>query len=242
LLADEDLRRLYLEVQESRAQLRALSRRLLSVAEDERARIAREIHDELGQMLSALTLDLGWLASKLSTEAPAFSEKVAGMIALVDVITERVQAIAANLRPAILDDLGLAPALEWLVQKFQQRGGIECDLELPDADLNLDSDRATTVFRLVQEALTNVARHAGATHVAISLAKDTDRLVLDVQDNGRGIRPQEITASTSLGLVGMRERVNRWGGRFEIAGSEGQGTRLHVEVPLAVTKAYSRTP
>jgi len=227
------------QLRESRTELRALSARLLSVAEEERRRISREIHDELGQMLSALTMDLSWLAQRLQGGPPAQSEKVEKMARLVDVMIESVQTIATNLRPSMLDDIGLSAAIEWLVRQFRERTKIQCRLDLEDEDMALDSERSTTVFRLIQEALTNVSRHAGATEVEVVLARSPTQVTIEIRDNGRGIRPAEVQSPTSLGLIGMRERVYRWGGRMDIEGAADKGTRLRIVIPLSITKEYS---
>lgn len=220
------------ELRESRAQLRALSTRLLSIQEEERARIAREIHDELGQVLTALSFDVRWLTQKLSGTTPPVDQKLAKMAALVGSTMESVQAISTNLRPPLLDDLGLAAAVRWHVREFEERTGIACVLTMDGDDLRLDSGRSTTLFRLLQEALTNVARHAHATRIQIALQEVQGRLVLRVHDNGRGIRPDEASDPSALGLAGMRERVRPWGGTLAIRGRPGRGTLLRVEIPL----------
>jgi len=234
-------RKVEAELKDSRAQLRALSSRLLSVAEEERRRISREIHDELGQMLSALTMDLAWLSQKLdgdSSRAP-LGEKVHKMERQVDGMIESVQTIATKLRPSMLDDIGLAAAIEWLVREFRERTRIQCRLTLDDEDLGLDSERSTAVFRLIQEALTNVSRHAAASEVDVNLERSGFGLSIEIRDNGRGIRREEVENPSSLGLVGMRERVHRWGGRMEVEGAPGQGTLLRFMIPLAITKEYA---
>jgi two-component system sensor histidine kinase UhpB len=226
------------QLERSRAQLRALSNRLVTVQEQERQRIARELHDELGQALTALSLDSSWLAAHLRDDGEA-SRKVAKISDLLDATMDSVQRITRELRPLLLDDLGLVPALEWLAREFEQRTSIRCSLEVAQ-DVCPDLDRATTVFRVVQEALTNVARHSGATRVRILLGGSAGRLALRIEDDGRGIRDAEIAHRDSLGLLGMRERVRRWGGTMQIEGEPGRGTRLRVNLAAARTRQRRR--
>jgi len=220
------------QLRESRTQLRRLSTRLLQIQEEERRRIAREIHDELGQTLTALQLDLAWLGQHLDGGPASVPEKVERMSSVVDATLESVQAIARNLRPALIDDLGLVAALEWQIREFEKRAGIPCRLTVEHDEITLDTDRSITVFRLVQEALTNVVRHAGATRVAIALRDDGGRLLVKVRDNGRGIRRHEMARHDALGLVGMRERVHLFGGRLRIEGRAGRGTLIRAEIPV----------
>jgi signal transduction histidine kinase len=220
------------QLRETGTRLRALSTRLLQVQEEERRRMAREIHDQLGQTLTALRLDVAWLGRRLDTSAPQVLEKLDRMGALVDSTVESVQVIARNLRPPLLDDVGLAAALEWQAREFEERTGIACRLSLERDNLQLDAERAIAVFRLVQEALTNVTRHAEATRVRIDVEDAHGWLVITVRDNGRGIRRAEVADRNSLGLLGMRERVHLWGGRLRIQGRRGRGTLVRAEIPL----------
>jgi PAS domain S-box-containing protein len=220
------------QLRESQAQLRALSTRLLQVQEQERRRIAREIHDDLGQTLTALRLDVAWLGRHLDASGSAKQEKLDRMGTLVDATVESVQAIARDLRPPILDDFGVAAAIEWQAREFERHTGITCRFRMTGDDVDLDSERSIAVFRLVQEALTNVARHAHASRVTIALMEARDRLVVSVRDNGRGIRRDVAFHDGALGLLGMRERVHLCGGRLRIAGRPGKGTVLRAEIPL----------
>ena len=235
-----ECRRVEIDLHDARVQLRALSGRLLTIVEDERRRISREIHDELGQVLSALTLDLAWLGRKLDVLAPPLADKVRKTSQLAETMLESVETIATNLRPAMLDDIGLSAAMEWMVRKFRERTQIPCWLSVEEDPIKLDSERSIAVFRLAQEALTNVSRHAEATEVEIFLSIDCTQIVLDVRDNGRGIHPEAIASTSSLGLVGMRERVGRFGGWLNIQGTPGRGTHLRFVIPFAITKEYSR--
>jgi signal transduction histidine kinase len=221
------------ELDQSQQQLRALSARLLSIQEQERTRIAREAHDELGQSLTALRLDLASLRQKLSLRQTALRRKTKAMIDLVDTTISSVRRIAMELRPGMLDDLGLLATVEWQLQDLRTRTGIATELSVYPEQFILDPDRSTTVFRIVQEALTNVTRHAQATSVRVSLRQDTHGVSLEVSDNGRGIRKEKISDRGSLGLIGIRERVLPWGGRVEFVGREGTGTCIAVYLPIA---------
>lgn len=217
--------------------MRALAARLEAVREEERAGLARELHDDLGATLTGLNMDLHWLRRKLPQAGEpaaraAFDDKIRAMTGIVDAATETVQHICVALRPAVLDDLGLAPALEWETRQFESRTGLRCDLSLPAGELALDGPRAIALFRVFQEILTNVARHARAKSVSIRLTRDNQRLVLCVRDDGRGVSAAEIAAPRSLGLLGMRERVAAFGGTVEITGQPGNGTTVTVRVPM----------
>ncbi|MFN2426651.1 MAG: PAS domain S-box protein [Candidatus Binatia bacterium] len=220
------------QLEQSRTQLRALSSRLLAVQEEERKHLAREVHDELGQALTALSLDVGWLAAHVKDDAAA-TEQVNKIGDLLETTIGSVQRIARELRPLLLDDLGLIPALEWMAREFQQRTRIPCVLTAPSRGIVLDRELDTIVFRLVQEALTNVARHAGASVVRISLQRGRGEVLLTVEDDGRGIRQEEIDHHDSLGLLGMRERVRMCDGTMHIQGAEGRGTQLKFTIPAA---------
>jgi signal transduction histidine kinase len=224
-------------VRASREQLRALSARLQSASEEERAHIAREIHDELGQELTGLKYDIFFLrdlAEKLDDEQGrrAMSEKINSSLKSIDGIIHSVRRIATELRPAVLDTLGLAAAVEWQTADFQQRTGIKCRLDSNAEEVSLDPAKATALFRVFQEGLTNVARHSGATEVKIGLVSDGGRLLLRLEDNGRGIGEGQISGSDSLGILGMRERVLLLDGELRISGAEGRGTTVTVLMPL----------
>jgi len=219
-------------LENSLQQLRALSDHLQQVREEERTHIAREIHDELGQALTALRVDLSWLAEKLPPGEGTLAERIEAMSSLADSVIQTVQKIATELRPGILDNLGLTAAIEWQTEEFSSRTGIRCRLDCLEEIDGLDQARATACFRILQETLTNVARHAGATEVQVSLKRQAGSLMLQVRDNGRGISDHEITDRTAIGLLGMKERAHALGGEFEIKGSAGQGTTVTVSIPL----------
>lgn len=219
------------ELRRSHKQLRALSARLQCAREEERARIAREVHDELGQALTGLKMDLAWLNKRLpEANNEVAHQKIASMTKLIDETIKSVRKIATELRPGILDDLGLTAAIEWQAQEFQQRTGIECEIiSLPEVTLN--PERSTAVFRIFQEILTNVMRHANATRVTISMRASDDDLILEVSDSGRGITEKEISDTKSLGLLGMRERALLLGGELTISGTEGAGSVVTLRIP-----------
>jgi signal transduction histidine kinase len=224
-------------VRVSREQLRALSARLQSATEKERAHIAREIHDELGQELTGLKYDVFSLRGMLegAGDEPgrrAAQEKLNSTLKGIDGIIHSVRRIATELRPPVLDTLGLAAAIEWQTADFQKRTGIKCSFTSDPEEISLDQERATAVFRVFQEGLTNVARHAGATEVNIGLEKKDGRLVLRLRDNGKGISEGQINGSNSLGILGMRERVLPLDGELRIEGAAGAGTTITVWIPL----------
>ena len=220
-------------LQQSRQQLRALARSLEATREDERARIAREIHDELGQMLTKLKMDLAWLQRRLGQATDGgVKSRLASMAELLDQTVQTVRRISSELRPGMLDTLGLAAALEWEVQQFQARTGIPCRFKA-DAKLPSDLGRPVSIalYRILQEALTNVARHAHATEVTIHLHHSPAGLQLEVWDNGRGATPEQLHRPGRLGLLGMRERAHGLGGHCRIESQPGHGTRIVVTVP-----------
>jgi PAS domain S-box-containing protein len=212
-------------------QLRSLADHLQSVREDERSAIAREIHDEMGQALTGLKMDLSWLAGKVLKDRELL-EKIRAMSGLVSATHKTVQRITTELRPGILDDLGLAAALEWQTEEFQSRTGIACTLTVDPGDIVIDEKRSTALFRIAQESLTNISRHAGATRVTVSLKEKNGRIVLRVRDNGRGITKEELSSNTSFGIMGMRERVHQFHGKVRISGSPGKGTTVMVRMPF----------
>ncbi len=217
------------ELHGSFAQLRALTAQLQSVREEERTTLARELHDELGQSLTAIRIDLASL--KTVADERRRAGRIDSLMNLVDETIRSVRRISTELRPGILDDLGLAAAVEWAAEEFQSRTGILCRVALPAAPLAVDPSRATALFRIVQETLTNVARHAGATYVRIHLSQENGRLPLVIHDNGRGITAAEIAAPHALGILGMRERARLLGGEFSISGQPGEGTTVRVSIP-----------
>ncbi len=220
------------ELQSSREQLRNLTVHLESVREQERTKIAREIHDELAQDLTALKMDLSWLENRLPRDQMQLGVKTRSMGGLIDTIIQTVKRISAELRPGVLDDLGLVAAIEWQAEEFQERTGITCRVTVDPVDLTVEKDRSTAIFRIFQETLTNIARHAGASRITVRIKKKAGTLTLRVTDNGAGITDEQINDSKSFGLIGMRERVHPWGGKVRIKGTPGEGTSVEVEVPV----------
>jgi signal transduction histidine kinase len=220
------------QLRESHKQLRALSVYLQHVREEERTRIAREVHDELGQALTSCKLDVSWLAHHLSRGQKELREKAKGLSAHIDSTIQTVRRISTELRPGILDHLGLVAALEWQANEFQLRTGIRCDVSTRLNDRRLDPELTTAFFRIFQETLTNVIRHAAATRVKVQLKEEASRIILEVRDNGRGIGRDEISDPRSMGLLGMRERAALLGGDFVIRRmTAGRGTRACVAIP-----------
>jgi two-component system sensor histidine kinase UhpB len=222
-------------------QLRALSARLESMREEERTRIAREIHDELGQMLTGIKMDLRWIENRLSSpDAPPslnrVLDKVVEATELVDATIASVQKIATDLRPGVLDTLGLATALQHEAARFQGRTGITTRVDVPDPPPQVPAPAATGVFRILQEALTNVARHAGGSEVTIQLREEGERWVLQVRDNGRGLRPHVLDHPKSLGLLGMRERAALLGGEMDFTGGSAGGTVVTLSLPRSTAE------
>ena len=229
VLAQESLQR-------SHDELRLLSEKLRTVREEERKRIAREVHDEVGQALTALQMDVAWLEKKLETSPETAPEscasKLEAMSALLDTTLGSVQRIATELRPGVLDELGLEAATEWYVRDFESRTGIPCDMRSDLKGASVEPDLGTAVFRILQEALTNVARHSAADRVEIRLSAIDEELRLEVRDNGRGIPRDQLAASQSLGLLGMRERARSLGGNLLVRGTPDVGTTVTLRVPL----------
>jgi signal transduction histidine kinase len=216
----------------SHDQLRALSVYLQTVREEERIRISRAVHDELGQALTGLKIDLAWLGTRLVKPPRPARDKIAGMSSRIDETIATVRRIATELRPGILDHLGLAAAIEWQAREFQNRTGIECRIGCSLPHAMLDEEINTAFFRIFQETLTNVARHAEASRVEISLVQKDGHLTLRVGDNGRGITKEQIANIRSLGLLGMKERASLLGGFVAITGHPRTGTTVTVNIPL----------
>ncbi|MBN2134864.1 MAG: PAS domain S-box protein [Acidobacteria bacterium] len=220
------------DLERSQEQLRNLTAYLREVREEERTRISREIHDELGQLLTALKIDLSLLGSKLKKDQDPLKEQVKSMSNSIETAVETVQRIARDLRPGLLDELGLVAAIEWETEKFGERTGIACKVSLELEDHGLDRNFSTNVFRIFQEALTNVVRHAGASELKIGLKEVDNELIFQVVDNGRGIPVEKIWDSHSFGLMGIRERARFLGGKAEISCIRNKGTSVIVAIPI----------
>ncbi len=220
-----------IEIDSSRKQLRALSVRLQNIREEERTHIAREIHDDLGQALTGLKMDLVWVNNKIQPTDETIQKRIASMMALADSTIHKVRKIATDLRPGILDDIGLAAAIEWQGKDFSERTGINFSFHL-DEELQMDEKRSTAFFRIFQESLTNVIRHAQAKNVAISLRRDGSNVILSIEDDGKGIAQNELSNPRSVGILGMKERAASFNGEVNVAGVPNKGTTVRVRIPL----------
>lgn len=227
LLASEDV-----TDRERKTELRALAARLHAAREEERSLLAREIHDELSGSLTALKMDLSLLPDRLARGRKALIQKLRSMSQLIDNTLARVHVIVTELRPVVLDKLGLIPAIEWQAREFQERSGIACEAHLPDQEIPLDPDRATAFFRILQEAMSNVARHAAASRMVVELTRNANYLTLTVRDDGKGIDESKVYDRGSLGLMGMRERAMAFGGTMEVAALPERGTCVTVKIPI----------
>ena len=224
--AEEALERSYQD-------LRELSAAMHEVREAERLRVARELHDELAQWLTAIKMDVSWLASRLPPEPTQLADRVERLKGVVDTTVASVRRIASDLRPVMLDDLGLVAALENLLHETSQRTGIVMSLDADERALDYGEPLTSSLYRMAQEALTNVARHAGATEAQVAIAVDSDRLVLTVRDNGRGYDAEVAARQKSYGVLGIRERAYTLGGTARIERMEAGGTLVEIVIPVA---------
>jgi PAS domain S-box-containing protein len=232
-----DAKRKQQELERSRADLRALAARSEQVREDERNNLARELHDEFGAALTSLKLDLAWLTAHIGPDLVAVRDRIAAMSKLIDITTQAVSRTATMLRPPLLDDFGLVAAIEWQAQDFQSRTGIDCSIETEPIELS--RDQGTAVFRIFQECLTNVARHAEATKITIQFKKTGGTVCLDITDNGKGIPEEKLASAKSFGLLGIRERAYAFGGNVKIDSAPNQGTAVRVSIPTVI-KPYEQ--
>jgi len=220
-----------LELTQSHERLRDLTSHLQVVREEERTHIAREIHDELGQALTALKMDVYWLRHRLPGEELPMIDKTNDMSRLIDRTVQSVKKISAELRPGLLDHFGLSAAIEWEAGEFSKRTDIECEIISDTEDIALTQELSTAIFRIFQETLTNIARHANATKVEVILKKNAERVKMRVSDNGKGIEDRDILDPKSFGITGMRERVHYLGGNLSIRGNSN-GTTVEVIIPF----------
>jgi len=219
--------------------LRELSAHIQEVQEEERLRIAREVHDELGQSLTAIKMDVSMLKNQLPHAESGIEKRTSSILSLVNSTIKTVQRISAELRPSLLDDLGLAAAIEWQAKQFQERSqvGITVDAE----DVSIQREHAIAIFRIFQESVTNVARHAHATSVEARFLHERDHLIFQIVDNGTGFDPEAAKAGKSLGLVGMQERALLLCGEFKTEGKPGTGTTVTLALPLRPLPATEKT-
>jgi signal transduction histidine kinase len=220
------------QLRASQESLRALAAHLQSVREEERTRISAEIHDQLGQELTGLKIELKWIAARLPKSPRTLAEKAQSTLQLIDQTIQSVRRIAAGLRPAVNDEAGFAAAMEWAARDFRRRTGIRCKVTLPSELPTLDQEQATALFRVCQELLTNVARHAEATRAEITVRADAAAVSLSVEDNGKGIGKVTLDGPKSLGFLGMRERLRPLGGRLEVDTGRSTGTKVKATLPL----------
>lgn len=225
--------KIMVSLEESREQLRKLAAYQQEVREQERIRIAREIHDQFGQSLTILKMDLSWLKKHCGEALPRVEGKMDAMGNIIDESLKTLHAVTSELRPVILDDFGLAAAIEWQIEEFGDRTGIACRMEKTGSEPDLPKEQATALFRIFQEILTNIMRHARADRVEVRLEDRDESLVLEVRDNGRGISEEEINDSKAFGLLGMRERLYPWNGRVVLDGRHSLGTVVTVYLPLS---------
>jgi two-component system sensor histidine kinase UhpB len=218
--------------EESGEQFRNLSAYLQAAREEERQSIAREIHDELGQALTTMKLELSLLREEVLLDVTAATNRIQSLKDGVDETIRAVKRIITKLRPGLLDDLGLTAAIEWQAKDFQQHTGIVCEVKVEPEEMSIDSEISTAIFRIFQETLTNITRHSGATRVSVNLVQTDNVLELHVHDNGRGITPEEMNDPKSFGLIGIRERAQYWRGAVEINGKPEVGTTIFVQFPM----------
>jgi two-component system, NarL family, sensor histidine kinase UhpB len=240
ILRDITLRKQYEDALKRRQEeLRSLSAQILEAREDEKTRIARELHDELGQLLTALKIDLVSVRDRIGGREPELGAMAEKMARTLDQTVTSVRRIAADLRPLMLDDLGLYDALSWLAEDFSQRSGVQCELQLTGEDRlnNLERTTANTVYRILQESLTNIARHAGAQNAWIVIGANEQDMRMEIEDDGRGIEAADLSKVRSLGLTGMRERVYNLGGTLEVGRAPRGGTRISVHLPFHAAAA-----
>lgn len=226
------------ELKRSHQQLRALAAYLQSIREKERADIAREMHDVFGQSLTSLRIDIAWMTTKLKNAGsvtPAIDERLQDIDKLLNETIASVKRLSTELRPGVLDQFGLGAAIEWQCEEFSRRTGIKCDCRIPRKELALTPERSTALFRILQEALTNVARHSHATHAEVELAFQRPNAVLSISDNGTGITTEQMLAPDSLGLLGMRERAELLNGSFTVDGKPGAGTTVKASLALSAS-------
>jgi PAS domain S-box-containing protein len=215
----------------SQEQLRQLTVYLQNAQEQERSQIARQLHDDLAQTLTSLKMDVVWLSRRAEATPTAWRERLTAMAAALDTLGESMRRIGTELRPNVLDDLGLMAAIEWQLKDVASRTNLTYSLKAPTEELTIDAARSTAMFRIFQEAVTNVVRHAGATSLAVRLCQYPDAWLLEITDHGKGITPEQLADHTSLGLLGMRERAHLWGGDVIIQGGADAGTTVTIRIP-----------
>jgi PAS domain S-box-containing protein len=230
------------ELEDSRERLRSLSTHLRKIREQERALLSRELHDELGQALTGMKMDVAWMKRRLPEDNSPVIERANSLLTLIDDAILTVQGISMALRPPVLDDLGLTEAFNTAANDFEKRTNVNCQIIAEPREIILEKEMSIETFRIFQEALTNIARHAQAQYVTVFLQKKGDTFVMKVRDDGKGITEKMMTDPKSIGLIGMHERAYSMGGTLTISGSRGKGTTISLNVPLTDTKQKNRGP
>lgn len=220
------------ELKVSREQMRRLANHLESAREEERKKIAFEIHDELGYALTAIKMDISWLSKKMADYDEVYLQRIKSMSELTETTLNKVRSISTQLRPSVLDHFGIAAAIDWAAKEFQKRTAVRCKVIIYPEDIRLDENVSIAVFRIFQEALTNITRHANASRVDVSFTNNDGIIELQVKDNGKGIAKKQIDALKSLGLVGMREKAKSHGGTLDVSGRKGFGTTVTLTIPI----------
>lgn len=231
-----DIKNAEIELTKSYQEIKMLSRRTEEIREEERKQIARNLHDELGQILTAIKMDVSWIKNRIPEKEELLTPRAEATLEIIDQAIVGVQQISSHLRPPILDNLGLFEALKSLLTDFRKRTGIKTNIRLPDKETQFHPDFMISIYRIIQEALTNVIRHADASHVGLIIMEKNNTLEIQIKDNGLGISEEGIHSSDSLGLIGIKERILRWNGELEISGQAGEGTLLRIVLPIISTK------
>ena len=219
---------------DSKEKFRRLSNQIQSIREDEKSRIAKEVHDQLGQTLTALKFDIAQLEQNIPSELSELKLRTSSITSIVDETIKNVQQISMELRPPILDAFGICEAISWQANEYNKKLGMHFDLNCLQEHIDLEKDLQTALFRIFQESMTNVIRHANATQVQVGMNYDNENLIFEVADNGIGLNKEDIESPESLGLIGMRERVYPWGGQVEFKGLPGKGTKIIITIPLSL--------
>jgi signal transduction histidine kinase len=221
------------ELKASYNAVRSLTAHLQNIREEERTNIAREIHDELGQQLTVLKMDVAWLNKRFQGPDEKVNQRLKDLLTMLDETVQSVRRISSQLRPSLLDDLGLTAAIEWQLGEFEKRAGIKAVFDAPHDEVRIPDASKTALFRIFQESLTNVARHSGARNLAVSLKVADKSLVMTISDDGTGFDPQKVSEKRTLGILGMKERTEMIGGTYEINSKPGTGTTVSVSVPVS---------
>ena len=220
------------ELKSSYKAVRSLTAHLQNIREEERTNIAREIHDELGQQLTVLKMDVAWLNKRFQGTDEKANQRLKALLIMLDETVQSVRRISSQLRPSLLDDLGLTAAMEWQLGEFEKRAGIKTSFNAPNEEIPIPESSKTALFRIFQESLTNVVRHSAAKKLTVTLKESDSCLVMTITDNGKGFDPLKVAEKRTLGILGMKERTEMIGGTYEINSIPDQGTSVIVSVPV----------